>query len=430
MKTTEALLEQIAETYKRQPLSGQPGSLKTLREAAFERLQDIPFPTTKHEEWKYTRVAPLLSRKYEALEQSKPFAAEVPISSGNFYRLVFTNGAYNAAASDLPAAKVTVSSLQSALQTHPDLVEQHLGKYAPHTTDAFSAWSAAVAAEGYFVHLRKGAVLDKPLLLVHQLTAAADSLHMPRNLVVAEENAQAQLAELVQVEGEAHVLENAVTEIVVGQSAHLTHLRLQNYPEGYSQISTIAVQMAQKAVYSNVVLTFGGEIVRNNLNIKIIGERAEANMYGLYQLNNRSHCDNHTSVDHTVPNTESNQLYKGLLDGNSSGVFNGKIFVREDAQKTNAFQSNKNLMLSEKASVDTKPQLEIWADDVKCSHGATIGRLDEEPLFYLRARGIPEKQARALLLTAFAAEVANFIPNPELKEFALQIVQEDLGTHL
>ncbi len=170
--------------------------------------------------------------------------------------------------------------------------------------------------------------------------------------------------------------------------------------------------------------------MRNNLNIKIIGERAEANMYGLYQLNNRSHCDNHTSVDHTVPNTESNQLYKGLLDGKSSGVFNGKIFVREDAQKTNAFQSNKNLMLSEKASVDTKPQLEIWADDVKCSHGATIGRLDEEPLFYLRARGIPEKQARALLLTAFAAEVANFIPNPKLKEFALQIVQEDLGTHL
>jgi Fe-S cluster assembly protein SufD len=343
--------------------------------------------------------------------------------------LVFVNGSYQPQLSHLPAQQgVEAMPLQEAQARHADLLLAHFAQHARFEGEPFLALSTAFAAEGAFVRIGKGKVADKPIVLLHLADAtAAQPLLQPRLLLLAEENSQVTVVEQFVSVGEEQSLANAVTEIVVRQRAVVDHYTLQAAGVVAHHVGNTQVYQEGASHFSNTTLTFGGGIVRNNLSIALDGEHGEAFMNGLYLPSGRMHVDNHTAVDHRKPNCYSNELYKGLLSDHARGVFNGKIFVRQDAQKTNAFQSNNNIVLSEHASMDTKPQLEIWADDVKCSHGATVGSLDEEPMFYLRSRGIGEEKARALLMHAFAVDVLTRVKLASVREYAERLLASRLG---
>ncbi|MEH0156732.1 Fe-S cluster assembly protein SufD [Limibacter armeniacum] len=408
--------------------------LQAARKAAAEVLASVDFPSTKDEEWKYTNVKKLVSKAFNFDLQgtvTEAQLAEAQIEGLEANKLVFVNGQYNEALSNIVEQdKVVVSTLSAAAENNAQLVATHFGKYAVQEEQPFTALNTALAADGVFVHVPRSKVLELPVFILNVVdTTAGDVIAQPRNLIVVEENAQATLIENSITIGENTGFVNAVTEIVVETRAVVDHYKIQTEGENAFHVSTSHTKQADNSNYSNTTITTGGKMIRNNLNIDL-GEHCEAYMNGLYFLDGKSHADNHTTVDHQKPNSYSNELYKGLLDGNSTGVFNGKIYVREGAQKTNAFQSNKNILLSEHANVDTKPQLEIWADDVSCSHGCTVGALDEDPLFYLRARGISEEKARALLMFAFAGDVLEKIKVPALKSYIEKIIAARLNYEL
>jgi Fe-S cluster assembly protein SufD len=418
-----------AEAWLQQAGNARNASLQQRKQKAAEEFRKASFPTTKHEEWKYTNVAPLLDAELVYAHQGRVSAAEAqsfqveglaPVAT-----LVFVNGMLNEALSayqTLPAG-LKVGNLSSAT---PEMIEAHFGKYAQDAESPFTAMSTAFAEHGAFVHLAKGKAIEQPVFLLYISDAREGApIAQPRNLIVVEENAQLSVVERFVSLGNGGFT-NAVTEISVAPYAIADHTRLQEEGAKHTHISTVQVNQAHDSVFHSNVVASGQGLVRNNLHIALNGQHCEAFMNGLSLLSEQAHADHHTLVDHREPNSYSNELYKNVLDGQSRGVFNGKIYVRQDAQKTNAFQANNTILLSDKASMDTKPQLEIWADDVKCSHGATIGALNEEPLFYLRARGIPEKQARALLTFAFIADVIGRIRNKAIQAHVEQIAASHL----
>lgn len=402
--------------------------------AAFEALNQSDFPSIRDEEWKYTNVKKMVSKAYNFNPTGEVSADAIQASlidglEGN--KLVFVNGQFNAALSSIEEIdKITVTPLSSAFDSQPELIKKYFGKSAVVEGEPFTALNTALAKDGVFIHVPKSKVLEKPVLALYISDATqGDVISQPRNLIVVDENAQATFIENFLTIGENHSLTNGVTEVAVATAANVDHYKLQNETENISQVMTTQVVQADNSFYSNTTITTGGGVIRNNLNIAL-GEHCETYMNGLYVTKGKTHVDNHTVVDHKMPNSESHELYKGLLDGKSTGVFNGKIFVRQDAQKTNAFQSNKNILISEGATVETKPQLEIWADDVSCSHGCTVGALDEDPLFYLRARGISEDKARALLMFAFAGDILERIKPEAVKAYVEKTIAERLNYEL
>jgi len=404
--------------------------LQALRQRSIEAWKASDYPTTKHEEWKYTNLKKLIKNTFAFQPEAK--VSRTVLNEHLFEGfegdvMVFANGAYQPALSRLtPTKGLTVGDMSTALQEQAALFEPLFGKYAQVEGQPFTALNTALANHGGFIHAAKNTVVEQPILLLHFLDAnAANIMVHPRNLVVAEENTQLTLIEHFVHLGEQESFINAVNEVHVAKNAHVKHYKLQNNEPHY-HVSTTEVQQADNSQYHNTTVSLKGKLVRNNLNITLDGEYCETFMNGLYMLEGKAHVDNHTMVDHLKPNAYSNELYKGIMDGHSTGVFNGKIYVRQLAQKTNAFQSNKNILLSNNASVDTKPQLEIWADDVKCSHGATTGALDEEPLFYLRSRGISEGKAKALLMHAFASDVLARVTNEPFKGYVEQLISERL----
>ncbi|MGB0521813.1 MAG: Fe-S cluster assembly protein SufD [Flammeovirgaceae bacterium] len=383
------------------------------RQEAFEQFKQLDYPSTKHEEWKYTNVKRILKSEFEfnqsaslSQDQLTPFL----IDGLDAQVMVFVNGQFNASLSQLETVDgLAFDNLKAAYASHQEDIDQHFGKYATIGDNPFTALNTAFANDGAFIKVNRSKVIEKPLVLLYVADAQHNDIaSQPRNLVLVGENAQVTLIEQFITLGEGKSFSNVVTEFVVEQSALVDHYKLQ-YDAASYHIGTTQVYQKGKSHFANTTISLDGELIRNNLNIEMDGEYVESYMNGLYMLDGKTHVDNHTSVDHQLPNSYSNELYKGILDGNSTGVFNGKIYVREDAQKTNAFQQNNNILLSDKATIDTKPQLEIWADDVKCSHGATVGSLDEEPLFYLRSRGISEEKARSLLMFAFAGDLLDRI---------------------
>ncbi len=384
-----------------------------------ELAGSLPFPSTKDEEWKYTNLKKLLERPLEVSETSVPknlAAAVSGIPGLDAYTAVFYNGRFEAGLSQLPVGGVHAVPLNGS----GPMAEAAAGQLAKHLapgTNLFVALNTAMSANGLFIHVEKGVALDKPIRLLHLVNAPEGTAFVqPRLLVHAERHSVLQLVEqTVCLAG--NMLGNAVSELTLAEGAQVDHYLIQDFSPADALISNVQATLLANSRYTNHTFTLGGGLVRNNLGMAIDGPGCEANMFGLYLVRGKDHIDNHTAVDHKKPHSVSNELYKGIADGHGTAVFNGKIFVREDAQKTNAFQSNKNVMLSDTATVDTKPQLEIWADDVKCSHGATTGALDEEPLFYLRSRGIPQKTAKALLLKAFANELTDKIGLPGLESF-------------
>lgn len=431
MNTIEYYKERFDEL---QSLNGANG-LAAVRKDAFTAFSKMGIPTVKHEEWKYTRISSLFNKEYR-FPVSQP-ADELPEAALNAIRLpgheqanelIFVNGFFSAALSVIRSANLVVLPLEEAASgEYKDIVTQHLGHSSRYLKDGINALNTAFVQGGIFIHVPKGKIPEHPVYIYHiSDTAPGPVLAQPRSLVYIAENAQAQLVETYATIGGSDSFTNQVIEAVLEKDARMEYYKIQNDTTNASLVSTTHFRQIGKSYLHTVTVSLNGGIVRNNLNAVLEAERCEAHLYGLYFQGGQSHIDNHTVVDNVKPNCFSNELYKGVMNDSSVGVFNGKIVVRPLAQKTNAYQSNKNVLLSENAGVNTKPQLEIFADDVKCSHGCTIGLLDEEALFYLRSRGISETIARSLLIRAFAADILEHIQPEPIRAYVEQLIAQRL----
>ncbi len=386
--------------------------LQPIRRAAIARFGELGFPTTKDEDWRFTSVAPIaqtpFARPGDDRTEPPPHALDPFTFAGlTCSRLVFVNGRFSPTLSSLGQlpAGVKVGSLARAFTAGRDVLERHLAQYAGFHEDAFCALNTAFLEDGAFVYLPRGTVLEVPIHLLYVSTETAEPLIThPRNLVVAEEDSQATVVEDYVSLGDGVAFSNAVTEAVVGQNGVLSHSLIERENTRSFNVSTLRVQQGRSSSVASHSVLLGGALVRNNVHPVLAGEGSDCLINGLFMATGRQHMDNYMKVEHASPHCGSRQFYNGILDGQSRGVFHGRIIVHKDAQKTDAKQTNRNLLLSEDAQIDTKPQLEIYADDVKCTHGATIGQIDEDAIFYLRSRGIHRESARGLLLFAFAGE--------------------------
>ncbi|HEX9829672.1 MAG TPA: Fe-S cluster assembly protein SufD [Bacteroidota bacterium] len=417
-------------------LNGDASShLHAIRKAAIAKFTELGFPTTKHEEWKYTDVSRIAKTAFKpALGAQSNTVTLKDLDQFSFghpewIRVVCVNGLFSKELSsiyDLPAG-VRVGSLAGALKSEPALIEQHLAKYAPYDENAFVALSTAFMQDGVFMYIPDRIVVEKPIHVMMISTGkGGEFVAHPRNLIIAGESSQVAFIETYGSLANETYFTNTVTEIVLAKNAVVEHERLQLESDTAFHVATLHVHQERDSNFKSNAMTFGGRLVRNNITVKLDGEGAEATLNGLYLGTGEQHIDNHTCIIHAKPHCPSHELYKGILAEKSKGVFNGKIFVLKDAQKTDAKQTNKNLILSDEASIDTKPQLEIFANDVKCTHGATIGQLDEEALFYLRSRGIGMNKARDLLIYAFASDVIERITVEPLREELHRILHKRL----
>jgi Fe-S cluster assembly protein SufD len=403
-----------------------------LREKGRDAFLKIGLPENKAEEFRHTPITRLLQKNLSLEARQNELknvsAGELKVEGLDAYQVVFVNGIFAQALSTLPAnSDIVVKSLAEAVDSGDPLVLEHLGKYADYQTDGFVAWNTAAWTNGVFIHARRNAIIDKPIYLAYWHHAdGAEVVSLVRNLIVVETNAQLGVFERYDSTGKSSHFSNHVTEAVVHANGGLDLYTLQNDQGQRYQYAYTRIHQEPSSRVNTYTFTFDGKLIRNTLQLALDGQGIESHMFGLYLLSGDTIADNHTVVDHRQPNSFSNEIYKGILDGNSKGVFNGKIYVRPQAQKTNAFQANRNILMSDSATVNTKPQLEIWADDVKCSHGCTTGQLDEEAIFYLQARGIDKDTARAMMLFAFALEVLDNIKHVGLRHYLEAIIREKL----
>lgn len=408
-----------------------------LRSQAIKQFDEKGFPTRKQEDWKYTSLRPYLNEDYKIFYKSEQALAYKDVKRYfihdiDSYRLVFIDGVYSSWLSETTHEHFDVCVLSSALQKakYTQIIEGYLGK-SPQNTEAMSALNTAFAREGAFIHVPENRVVDKPIQIMHFASGIDTAvLAQPRNLVVVGKNAGVQIIERHQNLSQNRVLTNAVTEVFAAEQARVDYYKLQYDSPLSSLIDSTSILQAARSQCTVSTFSFGGDLTRNNLNFYQRGAHCESHLYGITLIGEGQTVDHHTLVDHAKPRCQSNELYKGIFGDRSHGVFNGKVIVDQKAQKINAFQQNNNVLLTDKARIDTKPQLEIFADDVKCSHGCTVGQLDEGALFYLRSRGIPEREARALLLFAFAHEALENIRIPELKNRVNAWIAKKLGVSL
>ena len=396
--------EKLAAGYDRQ-------WLRKLRRDAFARFCEVGFPTTHDEDWRFTKVSAIAQTSFRLARNGRVRLSQQELEryrvAGVACQLVFVNGCFVRELSllgKLPDG-VKVSSLAEEISSNPGAIEPHFGRYLDIHRDAFCALNTAFAEDGAYVHIPRGTLVEEPICLLFVSTADdAPSMSHPRNLIVADADSQAAFVEdYVSLDGGV-VFCNTVTELVAGDHTVLSHYMIEREHREAFNISTLRIQQGRSAnVVSHSVL-MGGALVRNNVHPVLAGEGGECLINGLFVGNGHQHLDNYMLVEHASPRCGSRQFYNGILDGHAHGVFHGRIIVHKDAQKTDAKQTNRNLLLSDDAQIDTKPQLEIYADDVKCTHGATIGQIEGDALFYLRSRGIDEVSARKLLLFAFASE--------------------------
>lgn len=422
------------ERFDQLPSVSDANGLGVLRQNAFDAFNKMGIPTTRHEEWKYTRIGGFFNKEYQYPVNQQPALGKADVDNVRLpgfeqaNELVFVNGRLALPLSVIRSKGLQVQSLEEAAKNeHHDIVSKHLGHSSQYLKDGINALNTAFVQDGVFIYIKKGQIVEHPVYIYNITDArSANIFAQPRSLVYVGEAAQVQFVETFVTIGEQESFTNQVIEIVVEKDAITGYYKIQNDAPYTSQVSTTHLRQIGKSVTNTVTITLNGGMVRNNLNIVLDEQYCEAHLYGLYFQHGQGHVDNHTVVDHAKPNCESNELYKGILDDKATGVFNGKIFVKPQAQKTNAYQSNKNILLSDSASVNTKPQLEIFADDVKCSHGCTIGRLDEESLFYLRSRGVTEASARALLLHGFAVDILDKITLEPIRNYIDQLISERL----
>jgi Fe-S cluster assembly protein SufD len=413
-----------------------PEWLEPVRRVAMTRFARTGFPATRDEEWRFTPIGPIVQGSWRpaaggGAELSRAQLAPFVFGHPDWTTLVFVNGVYSealSAAGPLPAG-VRVASLAEALRSDDGLLQAHLTRHAPVEGSPFTALNTAFMGEGGVVHVGAGVELALPVHLLFVSTAeAGGSVAHPRNVVVVERGARASIIEsyVTLAPGQAY-WSNPVTEVAVAAGAWVEHTRIQRESEHAYHVGLTHVDQQRDSHYRSFSLAMGGALSRHNLHVRLNDENIETLMYGLYVTRGDQVADSHTAIYHDQPNCRSWEVYKGILDGRSRAVFNGKVFVRPEAQKTDAKQTNRNLLLSDGARVDTKPQLEIFADDVRCTHGATVGRLDEMARFYARSRGIPSAAADLLLTYAFAAEVVEEVALAPVREELDRLVRDRLG---
>lgn len=407
-----------------------------IRTEAIKLFEDKGFPTKKDEAWKYTSLNSILKHDYSvfpkqenALEYSD--VKQYFIHDIDTYKIVFIDGKYSSHLSQTTHEGMDVCLMSAALKKpkYQLVIENYFNKVAEK--DGLSSLNTAFSKEGAYIHIPKNKVVNKPIEIVHFSTGNESALMLqPRNLIVVDENSHVQIIERHQSLTDNPVLTNSVTEIFANKRAIVDYYKIQNDNLNASLIDNTFVEQKQESHASVHTFSFGGKLTRNNLNYYQNGERIDSTLKGVTIIGEKQHVDHNTLVHHIEPNCESHQDYKGIFDENSTGVFNGKVIVEKEAQKTNAFQSNNNILVSDKATINTKPQLEIFADDVKCSHGCTIGQLDESALFYMRSRGIPEKEAKGLLMFAFSNNVLSSVKIPELKQRITKLIALKLGVNI
>ena len=407
-----------------------------IRSQAIKAFENKGFPNKKDEAWKYTSLNKLLKENYsvfskgeKALEYKdikKYFIHEI-----DSYKIVFVDGKYSSHLSETTHDAIDVCLMSAALikPKYQLVIKNYFNKVA--NDDSLTSLNTAFSREGAFIHIGKSKLVEKPIQILHFSTGNEAALMLqPRNLVVVGENSHVQIIERHQSLTNNPVLTNSVTEIYAHKRAIVDYYKVQNDKQTASLIDNTFINQREQSHVFVHTFAFGGKLTRNNLNFYQNGERIDSTLKGITIIGDKQHVDHSTSVHHIEPNCESHQDYKGIFGDNATGVFNGKVVVEKEAQKTNAFQANNNILVNDKATINTKPQLEIFADDVKCSHGCTIGQLDESALFYLRSRGIPEKEAKALLMYAFANNVLESVKIPELKRRINKLIANKLGVDI
>jgi len=407
-----------------------------IRTEAFHNFEKLGFPTKKLEAWKYTSLNALLKKDYSIFpnkENTIEFAdvKKYFIHDIDSYKLIFIDGKYSSFLSDTTHDGKDVCLMSSALSKpkYKAIIEKYFNKIAKQ--DNLTALNTAFTNEGAYIHIPKNVEVDKPIQIINFTTGSeVATLVQPRNLVVVEENAHVQIIERHQSLTSNAVLSNVVTEVYAAKSATVDMYKIQNDKIEASLVDNTYIEQKSNSVVSVHTFSFGGNITRNNLNFYQKGEHIDSILKGITIIEGKQHVDHHTLVHHIEPNCESHQDYKGIFDARSTGVFNGKVIVEKEAQKTNAYQQNNNVLVSDKATINAKPQLEIFADDVKCSHGCTIGQLDDNALFYMQQRGIPAKEGKALLMYAFANTVLESVRIPEVKSRINKLIANKLGVNL
>jgi len=405
-----------------------------IRKEAIAAFAEMDFPSTKNEEWKYTNVAPILNYKFAPAEDkvklSSKEISKFHVKGLKARILVFVNGGFSEKHSssfqDLEKLGVKIGGLSDVIKNSPDMINNYFAKYAK-LNNGLTALNTAFAKDGAFIYVPDEVTIIDPIHIVNLNGNAEENiLSQPRNIIIAGKNSKVKIIESYNsITDKAHFT-NVVTEVIADESSNIELYRIQDENPSSFQVSLTQVEQKKHSVFTVYTITTGGALVRNDVNSVLDDEGCETHLYGLYLTDGSQHVDNHTLMDHAKPRCLSNELYKGVLNGKSRAVFNGKVYVRPDAQKTNAYQSNKNILLSKDATVDTKPQLEIYADDVKCSHGATVGQLDDESVFYLRSRGISKEMARSILIRAFANDIFEEIKIDELHGHLNNMVLEKL----
>jgi len=395
-------------------------NLSAVRKSALDSFKTLGIPSARHEEWKYTHIKTKLPETLRLVTSglSQTASKLKYFNSIPGTKLVFINGAFSHESSTIIAQPgLIVGSLKANSNKYSDIFAKYFNKATDISKENFAALNTAFAQDGAFIYVKKNNIVEAPVFIFHIYDhASADIFTQSRNLIVVEENADVTIVEDFQ-NSNGEMFYNHVSEVFIGRNAEVNYSLLQLHNPNTTSVNYVEARLERDARYHITTVTLDGKLVRNNVNAYMDGENALATLNGLYIGKDANHIDNHILVDHRVPNCNSHQTYKGVLDNESTGVFNGKIFVQKDAQKTNAYQSSKAVLLSDEASMNSKPQLEIFADDVKCSHGAAIGQVSKNELFYLLARGIDKETARGILTYAFANEIIAAIKLPELKTY-------------
>lgn len=410
---------------------GKENPIHLKRKDALSNFSKLDFPTTSNEEWKYTSIAPLLKYNFilnfEKKIISKNFIKSLLFDEMEHSLIVFINGRYSAEHTDLLNLPngVIVGSTAEQIRNRNDVFLKHFGKYADYNNHIFTALSTAYTDDGAFIYVPTGKIVDEPIHIIFITESGNEKiLTQPRNLFVAGKNSQVTIIEHYFGNENDTYFTNSVTEIVAEENAVVDHIKLQEESKKAFHIARMEVDQERNSNFSSHLISTGADLTRNDFNAKFNGEGGECTLNGLYMIGGTQLFDAHTLMDHAKPHCNSHEHYKGILDDKSRGVFNGKIIVQQDAQKTNAFQENNSILLSNEALVNTKPQLEIFADDVKCSHGATIGQMDEDAKFYLKSRGIGEEASKGILLHAFASDVITSIKIETVRNYAEKIITE------
>lgn len=408
------------------------------REEAIQNFRILGLPNQKNEKYKYSKIESIFSYEYEKYFAPKNITFKVEdifrcdIPELDTHLALVLNGFYLPNPNRLQVLDngIVIGSIIDAAAKYPHLFEKHYNTQAENNVDGLVALNTAFAQDGVFIYVPKGVVCTKPIQIINLLMSDENLLVQYRNLIIMEESSQANVLVCDHSLSPKRFISNVVTEIAIGANAQLEFVKMQNEHNESNQLTHTYVKQERDSKMISNVLSLHGGFIRNNLNMQLAGEGADAHAYGLYLTDRTQHTDNYTFIDHAVPNCTSNELYKGILDDQATGAFNGRILVRRDAQKTQAYQSNNNLLLTADAKMNTKPQLEIYADDVKCSHGATIGQIDYEALFYMRARGIGEREAKLLLMFGFAHEVVKRVSIESLRERVDDLVNKRLRGEL